>query len=135
MSVELNHTLVHAADPARSAQFLADLLGLAVQPQWGPFTPVVLDNGMTLDYMHDGSGSFTAQHYAFLVSDDVFDAAYERLLQAGIPTWADPHKQRPGEIGDDDGGRGVYFEDPDGHLMELITVPYGGWPAPGEGTR
>ena len=127
MTVELNHTIVHARDPERSAQFLAGILGVAVRPQWGPFLPVSIDHGMELDYMRD-TGSFTAQHYAFLVSDDVFDAALERIRRDDIAIWADPHKQQPDEINDADGGRGVYFEDPDGHLMELITVPYGGWP-------
>lgn len=128
MTVELNHTLVHARDPERSAHFLAGILGVPVQPQWGPFLPVVVDHGLALDYMQD-TGSFTAQHYAFLVSDDVFDAAYEKLQRDGVSTWADPHQQQPGKINHADGGRGVYFADPDGHLMELITVPYGGWPS------
>ena len=127
MSVELNHTIVHASDPRRSAQFLAEILGVPTRPPWGPFTPVSVDNGIELDYMHD-PGSFTQQHYAFLVSDDVFDRAYARITEQGIATWADPHQQLPGEINRDDGGRGVYFEDPDGHLLELITVPYGGGP-------
>jgi catechol 2,3-dioxygenase-like lactoylglutathione lyase family enzyme len=128
MTVELNHTIVHATDPSRSAGFLAEILGVPTRPRWGPFIPVAVDNGIELDYMHD-AGPFTVQHYAFLVSDDVFDAAYARITDEGIATWADPHKQRPGVINHDDGGRGIYFEDPDGHLMELITVPYGGFPS------
>jgi catechol 2,3-dioxygenase-like lactoylglutathione lyase family enzyme len=127
VTVELNHTIVHSRDPERSARFLSELLGVPVQPQWGPFRPVVVDHGLALDYMLD-TGSFTPQHYAFLVSDDVFDAAYARMRRDDIAIWADPHKQQPDVINDADGGRGVYFEDPDGHLMELITVPYGGWP-------
>ena len=76
----------------------------------------------------DDSGSFTAQHYAFLVSDDVFDAALSRIQEDDITIWADPHQHERGVINEHDGGRGFYFEDPDRHLMELITVPYGGWP-------
>jgi catechol 2,3-dioxygenase-like lactoylglutathione lyase family enzyme len=125
VTVELNHTIVHATDPERSARFIADILGVPAQPRWGPFIPVVVDHGMALDYMHD-AGPFTVQHYAFLVSDDVFDAAFGRITEAGLSIWADPHQQEPGEINHHDAGRGFYFEDPDGHLMELITVPYGG---------
>jgi catechol 2,3-dioxygenase-like lactoylglutathione lyase family enzyme len=127
VTVQLNHTIVHAADPSASARWLADLLGVEASPQWGPFFPVRVD-GTELDYM-ENRGSFTAQHYAFLVSDDVFDAALNRLSEQGAQIWADPHKQHPGAINHDDGGKGVYFEDKEGHLMELITVPYGGWPS------
>ena len=130
MSIELNHTIVHSRDAAAAARFLAEILGVEPRPKWGPFHPVVVDHGLALDYVDD-PGSFTAQHYAFLVSDDVFDAAHQRLLDGGIPMWADPHQHRPGQINHIDGGRGVYFEDPDGHMMELLTVPYGGWPDPG----
>ena len=125
MSVELTHTIVHATDARRSARFLADILGVAAGDRWGPFYPVSVDHGMALDYMDD-SGPFTAQHYAFLVSDEVFDAAHRRLVDGDITIYADPHQLQPGQINHHDGGRGVYFEDPDGHLMELITVPYGG---------
>jgi catechol 2,3-dioxygenase-like lactoylglutathione lyase family enzyme len=123
MSVELNHTIVHAHDPRASAEFLARILGVSVAPQWGPFLPVEVDR-VALDFMAD-DGDFTRQHYAFLVSDDVFDAAYSRLGADGVQIWADPHLQEPGEINHHFGGRGVYFEDPDGHLMEFITTPYG----------
>lgn len=127
MSVELNHTIVHARDAAASAKFLADILGVESRPRWGPFFPVVVDHGLALDYIDD-RGPITAQHYAFLVSDDVFDAAFQRIVDAGIAIWADPGQHQPGRINHNDGGRGVYFEDPDGHIMELLTVPYGGWP-------
>jgi catechol 2,3-dioxygenase-like lactoylglutathione lyase family enzyme len=128
MSVQLNHTIVHATDPQRSARFLADILGVSAGERWGPFYPVTVDHGLALDYLEDHA-VFTPQHYAFLVSDDVFDAAYERIVGSGISIWADPHQQQAGQINHHDGGRGVYFEDPDHHVMELITVPYGGWNA------
>jgi catechol 2,3-dioxygenase-like lactoylglutathione lyase family enzyme len=127
MTVQLNHTIVHATEPAASARFLADMLGLEARPQWGHFFPVEVGNGVTLDYMGDG-GSFTPQHYAFLVDDDEFDAAHARMLEAGVATWADPGRSIPGEINHHFGGRGVYFEDPDGHLMEILTQPYGDVP-------
>ncbi|MFI8994210.1 VOC family protein [Streptomyces sp. NPDC053542] len=124
MAVELNHTIVHASDRKRSAEFLADILGLQVQPEFGPFLPVVMDNGVTLDFAQD-DGEITPQHYAFLISEDEFDRSFGRIKELGLTYWADPHRNRPGEINTNDGGRGVYFPDPDGHYMELITRPYG----------
>ena len=119
MTVELNHTIVPARDKHASAQFLADLLGIPVTGEAGPFVQVELGNGVTLDYMN--RDDVTWQHYAFLVDDDTFDAAYKRLLDAGAETWADPEHNEPGEINTRWGGRGVYFSDPSGHNMEILT--------------
>ena len=119
MSIELNHTIVGAADKHASARFLADILGLPVGADVGPFAPVRLANGVTLDYMD--RAQVTAQHYAFLVSDDEFDAAFARIHEAALPYFADPGFTQPGEINTRWGGRGVYFHDPDGHSMELLT--------------
>ncbi|MCF3119211.1 VOC family protein [Streptomyces arenae] len=130
MSVELNHTIIHARDNRESADFFADLLGLEITSEWGPFIAVALSNGVTLDFAAVPAESITPQHYAFLVSEEEFDAAYAKIGERGIPHWADPHQKQPGEINRNDGGKGVYFLDPSGHAMELITVPYGGWPAP-----
>ncbi|GAA3769954.1 VOC family protein [Streptomyces chiangmaiensis] len=124
MAVELNHTIVAAHDKTASAQFLADLLGLQVEPQYGPFIPVQTPNGVTLDYM-DTDDSITPQHYAFLVSEDDFDAIFARVRAAGLTYWADPHHDHPGEINHNDGGRGAYFDDPNGHNLEILTRPYG----------
>ncbi|GAA0486860.1 VOC family protein [Streptomyces olivaceiscleroticus] len=124
MAVELNHTIIHASDRKRSAEFLADILGLQVQPEFGPFLPVATANGVTLDFAQD-SGEITPQHYAFLVSEDEFTRSFGRIKELGLDHWADPHRTRPNEINTNDGGRGVYFEDPDGHYMELLTRPYG----------
>jgi catechol 2,3-dioxygenase-like lactoylglutathione lyase family enzyme len=124
MAVELNHTIVLATDPDASAAFLAGVLGLEVQPRWGYFVPVRVANGVTLDYM-GVDGAVAPQHYAFLVSEEEFDAVHARLLDGDVPIWADPAQTLPGEINHHDGGRGVYFTDPDGHLMEAITRPYG----------
>ncbi|CAO0831775.1 VOC family protein [Streptomyces microflavus] len=126
MSVELNHTIIHSRDNRESAEFLADLLGLEIGPEWGPFIPVVLANGVTLDFATIPETSITPQHYAFLISEAEFDAAFGRLRELGIAYYADPHLKLPGEINHNDGGRGVYFPDPSGHGMELITRPYGG---------
>ncbi|MFC9594961.1 VOC family protein [Streptomyces sp. NPDC056944] len=127
MPVELNHTIVHARDNRESAEFFADLLGLEITAEWGPFIAIVLSNGVTLDFATIPADRITPQHYAFLVSEEEFEAAYAKIRQRGIEHYADPHRKQPGAINHNDGGRGVYFMDPAGHAMELITVPYGGW--------
>jgi catechol 2,3-dioxygenase-like lactoylglutathione lyase family enzyme len=127
MSVELNHTIVQSRDRRASAAFLAGVLGLRVGGEWGPFVPVEVSNGVTLDFMD--ADDIRPQHYAFLVGEDEFEAAYQRIKDAGVDYWADPHHQQPGRINHLYGGRGVYFEDPDGHNLEIITQPYGALPA------
>ncbi|MGW6910492.1 VOC family protein [Streptomyces sp. NPDC054940] len=124
MTVQLNHTIVAAHDKEASARFLADILGLRVSPQYGPFIPVEIPGGVTLDYL-DSPGTIAPQHYAFLVSEDDFDAIFGRIRQAGLRYWADPFHSRPGEINHNDGGRGAYFDDPSGHNLEILTRPYG----------
>ncbi|MFF3581778.1 VOC family protein [Streptomyces mirabilis] len=124
MAVELNHTIVAAHDKMASARFLADLLGLEVAPEYGPFVPVQIPNGVTLDYM-DTAESISPQHYAFLVSENDFDTIFARVREAGLTYWADPHHHHPGEINHNDGGRGAYFDDPNGHNLEILTRPYG----------
>jgi catechol 2,3-dioxygenase-like lactoylglutathione lyase family enzyme len=121
MSVELNHTIVWASDKAASAEFLATILGLHVGPPTDPFLPVRLSNGVTLDYADAGTPDIRAQHYAFLLGEEEFDAAFARIRVAGADYYADPRHQQPGEINHWNGGRGVYFSDPDGHNMELLT--------------
>ncbi|MFM9372139.1 VOC family protein [Streptomyces sp. Da 82-17] len=125
MTVELNHTIVAAHDKHESAAFLADLLGLTVSPPYGPFVPVEIPNGVTLDYMDVGDGPIPSQHYAFLVSEDEFTEIFGRIQAAGLTYWADPGHHREGEINRNDGGRGAYFDDPNGHNMEILTRPYG----------
>ncbi len=125
MSVELNHTIVHARDSRESAEFLAHILGLEVGAEWGPFIPVATSNAVTLDFAVVPEESLVMQHYAFLLSDEEFDAAFARIRQAGIAFYADPRLKRPGEINHHHGGRGLYFLDPAGHGMEIITRPYG----------
>jgi hypothetical protein len=128
MTVQLNHTLVAARDRDASARFLAEMFDLAEPFAYGPFVCVETGNGVSLDFQDWGDHPITPQHYAFLVSDEEFDAILARIQERDLPHWADPHKHRPGEINHDDGGRGVYFDDPVGHILEAITVPYGGWP-------
>lgn len=127
MSVSLNHTIVQSRDRQTAAEFLAGVLGLEVGTAWGPFLPVRTDNGVTLDFATAGPDeAITPQHYAFLVSEKEFDAGFERIQRAGVPYWADPARRLPGQINHNDGGRGVYFLDPSGHYLEIITRPYGG---------
>jgi len=124
MSVDLNHTIVHARDNRASAEFLAHILGLEVGAEWGPFVPVTTANGVTLDFAVVRTESIVMQHYAFLVSDDEFDAALARIREAGVTYYADPFMKQRGEINHRHGGRGLYFLDPVGHGMEIITRPY-----------
>jgi catechol 2,3-dioxygenase-like lactoylglutathione lyase family enzyme len=128
MAVELNHTIVHARDRQESADFLARILGLEVGEPWGPFLPIAVSNGVTLDYVQAGDYEIQTQHYAFLVTEAEFDGILERLEAEGITYYPEPHLSSPGQINRNDGGRGLYFLDPSGHGMEAITVPYGGWP-------
>jgi catechol 2,3-dioxygenase-like lactoylglutathione lyase family enzyme len=120
MTVKLNHTIVPARDKESSARFLADILGLSTSPPFARFLPLALDNDVTLDYMDVADPR--PQHYAFLVSEDVFDAGFARVTAAGIAYQADPDGGRQGQTyTNQSGGRGFYFPDPDGHLMELLT--------------
>ena len=120
MAVELNHTIVPAHDPGVSAQFLAEILGIEVSPPVSHFTPVTLANGVTLDY--DQSDQVDRHHYAFLVGGDEYAAAFGRIRDGGITYYADPACQRPGETYTGKSGQhGLYFRDPNGHLMEIIT--------------
>lgn len=125
MAVELNHTIVYAEDKLASAEFLADLLGLGTT-RFGPFVQVTTTNGVGLDFATAPKGDIVSQHYAFLVSEEEFDAAFAKIRAQGLTYWADPGHRVEGEINRNDGGRGVYFLDPSGHNLELITVPYGG---------
>jgi catechol 2,3-dioxygenase-like lactoylglutathione lyase family enzyme len=122
---ELNHTIVWCSDQRRSADFLTGILGLPEARRFFHFLVVDLENGVSLDY-YQKEGKVAPQHYAFLVNDAEFDAAFERIKQRGLTYWADPARSKPGEINHHFGGRGVYFDDPDEHLLELITRPYGG---------
>ena len=124
MAVQLNHTIVWCRDKRRSAAFLAEMLGRPEPKPWGPFHIVDVDNDVSLDF-HDTDEEITPQHYAFLIGEDEFDGVYARIRERGLDHWADPMQSRAGEINRNDGGRDVYWEDPDGHLLEVITRPYG----------
>lgn len=125
MAIQLNHTIVHAHDSFASAAWLAELLGLDAPTTFGPFQVVEVHNGVSLDFIDAGDFAFVPEHYAFLVSDAEWDAIFGRIVERGMPYWADPAKAREGEINHHFHGRGVYFEDPNGHFLEIITTPYG----------
>lgn len=124
MSIQLNHTLVYAKDRDEAATFLSDILGLPEPTTYGPFRVVQVDNDVSLDFI-DAPGTVSPQHYAFLVEDDAFDEILGRIRDRQLPYWADPARSRPGEINTNDGGRGVYWLDPNRHVLEIITRPYG----------
>ena len=128
MAVDFNHTIVSARDSQASASFMAEILGLPEPLRWGRFLVVATANGANIDFM-EIDGKITPQHYAFLVSEAEFDEIFGRIRERAIPYWADPGRRQLGEVNDHDGGRGLYFQDPDGHLLEIITRPYGsgGW--------
>jgi catechol 2,3-dioxygenase-like lactoylglutathione lyase family enzyme len=124
MSVQLNHTIVWCRDQQKSAGFLAQVLGLPAPRRFMHFLVVDLANGVSLDY-YQSEEHVALQHYAFLVSEDAFDAIYGRIRARGLEVWADPARTQPGGINHHFGRRGVYFQDPDNHLLEIITRPYG----------
>ncbi|MEU8706352.1 VOC family protein [Streptomyces sp. NPDC048565] len=122
--VQLDHHAVLAADRGLSAEFIATVLGLEVGAPFGPFLPVDLGNGVTLDYYEQRGEPVQPQHYAFLVPDAQFDTMIARLQALDVTYYADPHHTEPGLINRLFGGRGAYFKDPDGHNMEIMTRPY-----------
>jgi hypothetical protein len=124
MAIQFNHTIVPSRDPHASALFLCKILGLDAPVRFGPFWAVTLDNGVTLDFQR--SEQIPIEHYAFLVSEDEFDLIFERIRVRALTYWADPAHSRPFEINHNDGGRGLYWNDLNGHYLELITRPYGG---------
>jgi len=127
VAIQLNHTIVPARDGEASARWFVDLFGLPAPGQFAHFWQVATANGVDLDFDTYGpDGSFTTQHYAFLVSEDDFDAIYGRIQERSMAHWADPFRNEPNVINHHDGGRGVYFLSPDDHLLEIITRPYGG---------
>jgi catechol 2,3-dioxygenase-like lactoylglutathione lyase family enzyme len=124
MPIQLNHTIVAARDKQASAEFLTEILGLPQPRPFGPFMTVQADNDVTLDFMEIG-GEIVPQHYAVLVTESEFDEVFGRIRGRGLSYWADPAHNQPGEINTRDGGRGVYFDDPNGHKLEILTRPYG----------
>jgi catechol 2,3-dioxygenase-like lactoylglutathione lyase family enzyme len=126
MPAQLNHHIVHARDPEASARFLTELLGLPAPTRFGPFVVVQCANGASLDYIGtDDEKYLVPNHYAFLVSEQEFDEIFARIKARELPYFADPMGREKGAINRHFGGRGVYWADPNGHWLEIITRPYG----------
>ncbi len=119
MAIILNHTIVPAHDKDASARFFAEIFGLRYEGPKGHFAPVQVNESLTLDF--DNASSFDIHHYAFHVSDAEFNAIFERVKKAGIPYGSDPWHLENREINHWNDGRGVYFRDPNGHILELLT--------------
>ena len=125
MAAKLNHTIVWCRDQVESATFLTEILGLPPPRRFMGFLVVDLANDVSVDYMAAESEPIALQHLAFLVGEEEFDGALARVREHTSEIWADPAKKLPGRINRHFGGRGVYFDDPNGHLFEIITTPYG----------
>ncbi len=123
MPISFNHTIVHASDPQASAKFLSEMLGLAAPQRLAHFVVVKIGDA-SLDFIA-AVGAISSCHFAFLASETEFDAICARIMARTLPFWADPFHREPGRINHWDDGRGLYFDDPDGHLLEIITRPYG----------
>lgn len=124
MAIQLNHTLVAARDKQAAAEFLAAILGLPAPDSLGPFAVVQVSSETSLDFI-EADGEITPQHYAFLVNENEFDEIFGRIRDRQLAYWADPYREQRDRINTWDGGRGVYFDDPNGHLLEILTRPYG----------
>jgi catechol 2,3-dioxygenase-like lactoylglutathione lyase family enzyme len=124
MSVQLNHTIVRVRDKHEAAEFFAGILGLPPAIPYGPFLVLNTANGVSLDFADD-HGVPVPTHYAFLVTEDEFGEILARIRSRGLEYWADPSHRRPGEINTNDGGRGLYWDDANGHALKIITRPYG----------
>ena len=127
MTVQLNHTVITAKDGEAAARWFAEMFGMDEPEPLGPFWQVTTANGVGLDFATAGPEGIQPIHDAFLVSEDAFTQIYGRIVDRGMKHWADPHQHHPNQINHHDGGRGVYFLSPDGHYLEILTVPYGGW--------
>ncbi|MCJ8159517.1 VOC family protein [Sphingomonas sp. LaA6.9] len=123
MAVTLNHLIVHCHDNGATAAFLTHILGLEAHRSLAHFA--IVQVGETSLDLIETTEPITSRHFAFLVSEQEFDAIFARICDAGLPYWADPFRKEAGRINHWDDGRGVYFDDPDGHLLEIITRPYG----------
>jgi catechol-2,3-dioxygenase len=123
MPIRFHHVLLAAHDKTGAATFLAWLFGLNAPTFWGPFATVHLEDGTHLQFAEPETESIQMQHVAFLVDDRTFDEIYGRMLTSRLDHWADPQMTVPGQINTHHGGRGVYFKDPTGHGLEIITRP------------
>ena len=122
MAIMLNHTIVPARDKEAAARLFAQIFDLSYQGKGEHFAPVKVNDALTFLFS-DEEASFESHHYAFHVSDAEFDAIFGRVKGAGLVFGSAPWSPEDGKLNDWGGGRGVYFKTPDGHLLELMTVP------------
>ncbi len=122
MTITLNHTIVPVRDKEAAARFFAGIFGLPFEGAGGHFAPVRVNDTLTLDFA-DAAGPIASHHCAFHVSDVEFDAILRRVKAAGLAFGSGPRSLADGKLNDWSGGRGFYFRDPDGHVLELMTVP------------
>ena len=128
MQPQLNHLIVWSRDRHEAAAFFAEVLGMGAPTEFGHFTQVETGNGVTIDFA-DSDSEPGGMHLAFLVTEREFDEIFGRIVQRGVPHWADPLRSQPDQINHHDGGRGVYFSDPHTSVgWEIITRPYGSGP-------
>jgi catechol 2,3-dioxygenase-like lactoylglutathione lyase family enzyme len=120
----LNHHIVKVRDKVATSRFFTDILGLPDPVRLGHFAVLHVSNDTTFDFA-ETEGDFDRLHYAFLVTEEEFDEIFGRIKERGLSYWADPSHQEPDQINTWDDGRGVYFDDPNGHRLEIITRPYG----------
>jgi catechol 2,3-dioxygenase-like lactoylglutathione lyase family enzyme len=120
MAITLNHTIVPSRDKDAAARFFADMFGLNYEPSDGYFAPVRVNQTLTLDF-DDDVDAFDVHHYAFHVSDPEFDAILDRVQKAKVAYGSDPWNLENGRLNSWNGGRGFYFRDPNGHILEVMT--------------
>lgn len=123
MPIQFNHTIIHAKNKQASAAFYSEILGLPAPKSFGYFLFTKTENSVSLDFF-ETSDPFDTQHYAFLVSEEEFDIIFGRIKSRNLPYWGDPAKSKVNQTYTFNGGRGVYFEDPSGHFLEILTRPY-----------
>jgi catechol 2,3-dioxygenase-like lactoylglutathione lyase family enzyme len=121
MPITLNHTIVPARDKEAAAKFFAGIFGLPFEGGSGHFAPVHVNDTLTL--LFNQATDFDTHHLAFHVDDGAFDAILGRVKAAGLRYGSEPWSTDDGKLNNWNGGRGVYFKDPDGHILELMTVP------------
>jgi len=122
MEITLNHTIIPAHDNVESAKFYQRIFGFTFIKQWGSFAVVKVNSSLTLDFMHQDK--FFSLHFAFKVSEQQFDETLERIKSETIEFGSGPSSLDDGAINNNHEGRGVYFKDPNGHVLEIITTDY-----------
>lgn len=120
MAIQLDHTIVPAHDKVESAKFFARIFGLSYAGEMGHFAPVKVNDALTLDF--DNDSGFGPHHYAFKVSEAEFDQIFQRIQDEGLAYGSGPRALEDMSINHRNGGRGVYFRDPNGHILELLTA-------------